>query len=85
MEMLLGSHPGRGFDSHHLHDTLSLPVSPPQCPPYAPQNIELGLTVGTELVVRRRVGLGRVLEVEFRQLRVGMRLSEAACIYVRRC
>ncbi len=46
---------------------------------------ELGLTVGTELVVRRRVGLGRALEVEFRYLRVGMRLSEAACIYVRRC
>jgi Fe2+ transport system protein FeoA len=46
---------------------------------------ELGLTVGTELVVRRRVGVGRVLEVEFRQLRLGMRLSEAACIYVRRC
>jgi len=31
MEKLLGSHLGRGFDSHHLHDIPAL-ISPPQRP-----------------------------------------------------
>jgi ferrous iron transport protein A len=44
---------------------------------------EMGLTSGTEVRVRRRAPLGGSMEVEFRGLRLGLRLQEAAMIYVR--
>lgn len=43
---------------------------------------ELGLTVGTVLIVRRRSPLGGSIEIECRGLRLGVRAEEAATIYV---
>lgn len=43
---------------------------------------ELGLTVGTELVIRRRAPFGGGIEVEFRGLRLGLRAREATAILV---
>ncbi|GBD07644.1 hypothetical protein HRbin21_01474 [bacterium HR21] len=43
---------------------------------------ELGFTLGTVLVVRRRAPLGGSFEVECRGLRIGVRAEEAATIYV---
>ncbi|MDW7996266.1 MAG: FeoA family protein [Bacteroidota bacterium] len=44
---------------------------------------ELGLTHGTQLIVCRRAPLGGSIEVECRGARLGLRLQEAAMIYVR--
>lgn len=46
---------------------------------------ELGLTIGTQLLIRRRAPLGGGIEVEFRGVRVGLRLREAAVLYVTAC
>lgn len=46
---------------------------------------ELGLTPGTELIIRRRAPLGEGIEVEFRGLRLGLRAREAAAILVCSC
>lgn len=51
--------------------------------PFVERFQELGLTQGTELVVRRRAPLGGGIEVEFRGVRVGLRLHETAMILVR--
>lgn len=44
--------------------------------------LELGFVPGTELALVRRAGTGDVLEVELRQVRISLRISEARALEV---
>ena len=51
---------------------------------YRRRLLELGFVPGTELTVVRRLDLGDVLEVQLRESRVSLRISEASVLQVLR-
>ncbi|MDW8011909.1 MAG: FeoA family protein [Bacteroidota bacterium] len=51
--------------------------------PFVERFRELGFIYGARVILRRRAPLGRSIEVEVGGIRLGLRLHEAAMIYVR--